>query len=53
MNQNYKFKSLQFEDSKRSTERSDEIEIFQTGETKTIDFVQLDGARQSFPYGHY
>jgi hypothetical protein len=53
MNQNYKFKSLQFEDSKSSTQRSDEIEIFQTGETKTIDFVQLDGTRQSFPYGHY
>ena len=54
MNQNYNFKSLQYsEDNKEQETNPDDIKVFETGQTKTIDFVQKDGTRQSFSYGHF
>jgi hypothetical protein len=54
MSQNYNFKSLQYsEDNKEQKTNPDKITVFETGETKTIDFIQKDGTRQSFPYAHY
>lgn len=54
MNQNYNFKSLEYsEDNEEQKSNPDEIKVFETGETKTIDFIQKDGTRQSFPYAHY
>lgn len=57
MNQTYKFKSLEI--AKNGTEKEEttkdpnKLNIFEIGETKTIDFELLDGTRQNFPYGHY
>ena len=54
MNQNYNFKSLQYsEDDKEQKTNPDEIKVFEKAETKTIDFIQKDGTRQSFPYAHF
>ena len=54
MNQNYSFKSLEYsDDDKGQKSNPDEITVFETGETKTIDFIQKDGTRQSFPYSHF
>ena len=55
MNQNYNFKSLQF-DKKEGDENKinlEKINVFETGEAKTIDFIQKDGTRQNLPYSHY
>jgi len=57
MSQNYKFKSLQI--AKASQEDKDlkgsveNIKVYEIAETRTIDFVMLDGTRQNFPYSHY
>ncbi|MEO1033392.1 MAG: hypothetical protein AAFX55_18535 [Bacteroidota bacterium] len=57
MNQNYKFKSLQIVKSQNNKDQKDEdfekLTVFETGETKTIDFILLGGTRQNFPYSHY
>lgn len=53
MSQNYKFKSLQFsEKEKEQSEESEKLVVFETGETRTIDLVLLDGTRQGFLYSH-
>ncbi len=57
MSQNYKFLSDQFIVSDTNKEgdltNSNEIVVFKTGDTKTIDFILKDGTRQNFPYSHY
>lgn len=54
MSQNYKFKSLQFSEEKKEKEKTGEkLTVFEVGETKTIDFILLDGTRQNFAYAHY
>lgn len=57
MSQNYKFLSDQFTETDHENENQqvspNEIEVFKTGNTKTIDFVLKDGTRQNFPYSHY
>ena len=58
MNQNYKFKSLDIAKNGQNKEETKEkapngITAFETGGTKTIDFVLLDGTRQNFAYTHY
>lgn len=53
MSQNYEFRSLEYVDEDNQQDHSDAITVFETGETKTIDFVKKDGTRQSFPYSHF
>ena len=58
MSQNYKFKSLQIDKSGQNKEDKAEkapnsVTVFETGETRTIDFVLTDGTRQNFAYSHY
>ena len=53
MSQNYNFKSLDIGNDETSKLNSDSIHVFETGETKTIDFIKLDNTRQNFPYTHY
>lgn len=57
MSRNYKFKSLTI--AQNSQEKStpqkdpDRLTVFEVGDTRTIDFVMLNGTRQNFPYIHY
>ena len=57
MSRNYKFKSLAI--AQNSQEKStpqkdpDRLTVFEVGDTRTIDFVLLNGTRQNFPYIHY
>ena len=53
MSQNYEFRSLEYVDEDNQDNQSEALTVFETGDTKTIDFVKKDGTRQSFPYGHY
>ena len=57
MNQNYKFKSLSIVQSNEQQQTAENnpntLTVFETGDTKTIDFVFLDGTRQNFHYSHY
>lgn len=57
MSQNYKFKSLEIAKASQKKEidetKNDDFKIYEIGESKTIDFVLLDGTRQNFPYSHY
>lgn len=58
MNKSYKFKSLQFQQegdaAEQGTTKIDEqLVVFTTGETQTINFIQKDGTQQNFPYSHY
>ena len=57
MSQNYKFKSLEIAKTNQNKEiqkeDKDEFKVYEIGDTKTIDFVMLDGTRQNFPYSHY
>ncbi|MDD7887871.1 hypothetical protein [Flavivirga sp. 57AJ16] len=57
MSQNYKFKSLQIakgdQAQRKTTKDPNTITVFETGDTKTIDFELLDGTRQNFHYSHY
>jgi hypothetical protein len=57
MSQNYKFKSLEIikETQKKQDQNynSEDLKVYEVGDTRTIDFVMLDGTRQNFPYSHY
>jgi len=54
MSQKYKFKSLQYSEEEKVQEITGEkLTVFETGETKTIDFILLDGTRQNFACAHY
>ena len=57
MSQTYKFKSLEIAKNgqeKKSTKKDpNAITVFETGETRTIDFILKDGTRQNFAYIHY
>lgn len=57
MSQNYNFKSLQIVNKNKEKDLSqtdNQIErAYKLGDTKTIDFIMLDGTRQNFPYSHY
>ncbi|MDH7913466.1 hypothetical protein [Winogradskyella sp. SYSU M77433] len=57
MSQNYKFKSLEIAKASQKKEidetKNDGFKTYEIGESKTIDFVLLDGTRQNFPYSHY
>lgn len=57
MSQNYKFKSLEIAKASQKKEidetKNDNFNVYEIGESKTIDFVLLDGTRQNFPYSHY
>ncbi|MEM8938612.1 MAG: hypothetical protein AAGC64_04605 [Bacteroidota bacterium] len=54
MSQKYRFKSLEIaEKEKEQIPRSNKFTVFDIGETRTIDFVLLDGTRQNFAYAHY
>jgi len=58
MSQNYKFKSLEITKNgqeKKETKAGDPnaLTVFETGETRTVDFISLDGTRQNFTYVHY
>ena len=53
MNQNYNFKSLQIGNDETPKTNTDDFNVFEIGETKTIDFIKADNTRQNFPYSHY
>lgn len=54
MSQKYRFRSLQLLGEETESEKQSTIlNVFATGETKTIDFILLDGARQNFAYSQY
>lgn len=57
MSQNYKFKSLEIAKESQKKEidetKDEDFKVYEIGESKTIDFVLLDGTRQNFPYSHY
>ena len=57
MSQSYKFKSLEIaksnEKEQASISQTDAFNVYEVGETRTIDFIMLDGTRQNFPYSHY
>lgn len=57
MSQKYNFISLQIakgdQAQEKTTKDPNTITVFETGETKTIDFELLDGTRQNFHYSHY
>lgn len=57
MSQNYNFKSLQIVNNDKNKENTrnepNDLTVFVIGETKTIDFIMLDGTRQNFSYSHY
>ena len=58
MSQNYNFKSLSVakngQDKKEAkTGDPNVLTAFEIGETRTIDFISLDGTRQNFTYTHY
>ncbi|WP_188604955.1 hypothetical protein [Aquaticitalea lipolytica] len=33
--------------------KDEDFKVYEVGDTKTIDFILLDGTRQNFPYSHY
>ncbi|MDH7911352.1 hypothetical protein [Winogradskyella sp. SYSU M77433] len=57
MSQTYKFKSLEIakngKEKKETTKDPNKLNVYEVGETKTIDFELLDGTRQNFSYAHY
>lgn len=57
MSHNYKFKSLEIikENQKKEEQKisNDAVKVYEVGDTRSIDFVMLDGTRQNFPYSHY
>ena len=57
MSRNYNFKSLTIAQNSQEKEKTqkdpDRLTVFEVGDTKTIDFVLLNGTRQNFPYIHY
>ncbi|MEM6721124.1 MAG: hypothetical protein AAF611_17475 [Bacteroidota bacterium] len=57
MSQNYDFKSLHYGNSENTETDKDLNEngliVFETGNSKTIDFIKKDNTRQNFPYSHY
>lgn len=56
MSQKYKFKSLSIVDKDQQSDGSNDpnaLMVYETGETKTIDFIKKDGTKQNFPYSHY
>ena len=54
-NPNYNFKSLRYQSPEANTNdtATEKLTVFELGESKTIDFVSLDGTRQNFPYIQY
>ena len=54
-NPNYNFKSLRYQASETNAQdtAAEKLTVFELGESKTIDFVSLDGTRQNFPYIQY
>ena len=58
MSQNYDFKSLHYGTDENSNDdekgvKKRTLTVFDTGDTKTIDFIKKDNTRQNFPYSHY
>ncbi|GAB1856128.1 hypothetical protein MHTCC0001_09630 [Flavobacteriaceae bacterium MHTCC 0001] len=59
MSQTYKFKSLEIaqkgqeKPKETKADNPNTLTVFETGETRTIDFIQKDGTRQNFAYSHY
>ncbi|MAU70846.1 MAG: hypothetical protein CML04_02025 [Pseudozobellia sp.] len=55
MSQTYRFRSLEIsKDEQTQGERVDEnMNVFDVGETKTIDFRLRSGVRQCFQYSHF
>lgn len=55
MSQSYKFKSLIIANGNEGEpkQKQPSIAVFEVGDTRTIDFLQLDGTRQNFAYSHY
>lgn len=54
MSQKYRFKSLQISEANEADRPSSiQLEVFEVGETKTIDFILLNETRQNFAYSHY
>jgi hypothetical protein len=56
MSQNYNFKSLQIADNsekQKEETNTEELKVFEVGNTKTINFIMLDGTQQNFHYSHY
>ncbi|AXG70588.1 hypothetical protein KORDIASMS9_02828 [Kordia sp. SMS9] len=58
MSQKYDFKSLHFGTDEKSDEDQNNtnkstLTVFETGDSKTIDFIKKDNTRQNFPYSHY
>lgn len=57
MNQTYKFKTLQIaqngQEKEQPQKNQNAITVFETGETRTIDFILKDGTRQNFAYTYY
>ncbi|GAA3643654.1 hypothetical protein [Flavivirga jejuensis] len=56
MKKDYQFKSLQIakngEEKKQAQKDPNALTVFETGDTRTIDFCLLDGTRQCFLYSH-
>lgn len=57
MSQNYDFKSLHYGEENKQNEQNnkanDTLTVFETGDSRTIDFIKKDNTRQNFAYSQY